>query len=118
MITAQLELDAAMSVDRIEGSAKVGAGHVQDAVGGLLGDRSMQARGMVDEAVGSAQLAYGRVQDVVRGSLHDAMGMTRKARGELQELVSERPVLAAGVALGVGLLLGMLVIGASRTARA
>jgi uncharacterized protein YjbJ (UPF0337 family) len=113
-----LELDAAMSVDRSVGSAKMGAGHVLDAVGGLLGDRSMQAKGMVDEAVGSAQLAYGQVEDVVRGSLHDAVGMSRKARGELQDLVSERPVLAAGVALAVGLLLAMLVLGASRTARA
>lgn len=106
-----------MSVDHIEGSARVGAGHVRDAVGGLLGDRPMQARGMVDEAIGSAQLVYGQVENAVRGSFDDAIGTARKARGEMRDFVSEQPILVTGVAIGVGLLLGMFVLGASRSVR-
>jgi ElaB/YqjD/DUF883 family membrane-anchored ribosome-binding protein len=75
----------------------------------------MQARGMLDEAVGAAQTAYGQAQDVVRGGLSDAARRSRQARGELQTLVSGQPVLVTGVAIGVGLLLGLLVFGASRS---
>ena len=41
--------------NRPEGTLRSMGGKVQDAVGGLTGDTSMQASGKVNEAAGSAQ---------------------------------------------------------------
>jgi len=106
-----------MSVDCIDGSERVAAGHLQDAVGGLIGDRTMQARGMFDEAAGSVQRTFGQVENAVRGGLDGTLGKARKTGRELSDFVGERPYLVTGVALGFGLVLGALALGASRVLR-
>jgi uncharacterized protein YjbJ (UPF0337 family) len=103
-----------MSMDRIEGTARQAAGRVQDAVGGLVGDGAMQAKGKLDEAVGSVQDAYGRATDTARDAFNQAADRARGARGDLEDFVIEQPLVATGVALGIGLVLGLLLLGGSR----
>jgi uncharacterized protein YjbJ (UPF0337 family) len=46
----------------IEGKIKHAAGHVKDAIGGLTGDKSLQAEGKVDQLKGKLQDGLGEVQ--------------------------------------------------------
>ena len=46
----------------LEGKIKHAAGHVKDAVGGLTGDKSLQAEGKVDQLKGKLQDGLGEVQ--------------------------------------------------------
>lgn len=46
----------------LKGKIKHAAGHVKDAIGGLTGDKSMQAEGKVDQLKGSVQDKFGEVQ--------------------------------------------------------
>jgi uncharacterized protein YjbJ (UPF0337 family) len=103
-----------MSMDRIEGVVRQGAGRVEDAVGGLVGDGAMQARGKLDEAVGSVQDAYGRATHTARGAARQVVDSASGARNALQDFVSEQPLLATAAALGIGLMLGLLLLGGGR----
>lgn len=80
-----------MDENQIAGAAKTVAGKVQDAWGGLTGDNATQAEGKVRQLAGKAQGIYG-----------DAVDQTKTA-------VSENPLAALGVALGVGFLIGLYV---------
>jgi len=117
-----------MATDRIAGAVRNGAGHVQDAVGGLTGDLKTQARGKLNEAAGAAQNAYGKVRDQAEDLYDDASDRARDvaARGrrrvegsyaDLERLVGDAPMPAVAIAMGVGLLLGLL-LGSSGTAYA
>ena len=77
--------------NRVEGFAKNMGGKVQDAVGGLTGDSSTQARGKVNEATGSLQNMYGQAADEVR------------------DFASEQPVVALIAAVSVGVILGFFL---------
>ncbi len=103
-----------MSLDRIEGVAKQGVGKAKGAVGDMLGDTGLQAKGALDEAVGTVQETYGRVSDTARGAIREAAGRARSARSDLEDFVDQQPVLVAAIALGVGLALGLLLLGGSR----
>ena len=46
----------------LKGKIKHAAGHVKDAIGGLTGDKSMQAEGKVDQVKGKVQDKFGEVQ--------------------------------------------------------
>ena len=46
----------------ITGKIKHAAGHVKDALGGLTGDKSLQAEGKVDQLKGKLQDGLGEVQ--------------------------------------------------------
>lgn len=46
----------------LEGKLKHAAGHVKDAVGGLTGDKSLQAEGKIDQLKGKLQDGLGEVQ--------------------------------------------------------
>ena len=80
-----------MDENRIQGTAKDVGGKLQDAVGGLTGDTSTQARGKANQAAGQAQDAYGQMLDEVTGFAKD------------------QPVVALLSAAGVGLVLGYLI---------
>ena len=80
-----------MDENRIEGTAKDLGGKVQDAVGGLTGDGSVQARGKANQAAGQAQDVYGQVVD------------------EVTSFARDQPVAALLSAAGVGLVLGYLL---------
>jgi uncharacterized protein YjbJ (UPF0337 family) len=105
-----------MSLDQIEGSAKQGIGRVQETVGDAIGDTGMQAKGVLDEAVGAVQQTYGRVSDTARGAFNQAADRARGARGDFEDFAGENPVLVAGIALGIGLAFGLLLLGGSRLA--
>lgn len=104
-----------MVEDQIEGAARQGVGRVQDAVGGLVGDERTQARGKLNEAAGSLQNAYGKVKDQAQ----DAIGQVKDRAGdtydEVEAYVREQPLTALGIAVGVGLVLGLLLHGGRRT---
>ena len=80
-----------MDENRIEGTAKDVGGKLQDAVGGLTGDSSVQARGKANQAAGQAQNAYGQMVD------------------EVTSFAKDQPVTALLSAAGVGLVLGYLL---------
>lgn len=82
-----------MTDDRIEGAVRKGVGRVQDAVGGLTGDGSTQARGKANEAAGSAQNAFGKVV------------------GQAEDLARDQPLVAVGAAFAVGVVVGLLLRG-------
>ena len=66
-----------MSDDRIEGAARNSLGHVQDAVGGLVGDTRTQAKGKFNEVAGKAQNAYGKVRDQADEALGDVRAQAK-----------------------------------------
>jgi len=77
--------------NRIEGAVKNIGGKIQDAVGGLTGDTSTQARGKANQAEGKVQGTYGEVLDDVRS------------------YAADQPIAAVMAAMGVGVLLGFLL---------
>lgn len=48
--------------DSAEGKARHLKGHLKDAVGGLTGDKSLQAEGKLDQASGKLQDALGKAE--------------------------------------------------------
>ena len=53
--------------DRIEGSAKQGAGKVKEWVGKVTGDSKTEAEGKADQVKGKIQNTVGSLKDAVRG---------------------------------------------------
>ncbi len=80
-----------MDENRFEGTAKDIGGKLQDAVGGLTGDTSTQARGKANQAAGQMQDTYGKVVD------------------QLQDLTHNQPLTVLLSTLGIGLLFGYLL---------
>jgi uncharacterized protein YjbJ (UPF0337 family) len=105
-----------MSLDQIEGAARQGIGRMKETIGDAIGNPGLQAKGVLDEALGTVQETYGRVSDGARGAIRQAAGRARSARGDLEDLVDQQPVLVAAIALGVGLAIGLLLLGGSRVA--
>lgn len=117
-----------MSEDRIEGALRNGAGHIQDGVGGLVGDTKTQLRGKLNEAAGSAQNSFGKAKDRARDLYDDAADRARDAAAEgrhraqrgyddFEDLLRGAPVPAVAIAMGIGLVFGLL-LGSSGTAYA
>ncbi len=52
-----------MHKDETNGSAKKLGGKVKESIGGVTGDRAMEADGRADQAEGSAQKAADKVKD-------------------------------------------------------
>jgi uncharacterized protein YjbJ (UPF0337 family) len=100
-----------MSDDRIEGAARKGLGHVQDAVGGLIGDSKTQIKGKLNEAAGTAQNAYGKVRDQAGDVYAQARDQAQDVYSDLDSYVRNQPLVAVGVGFGVGLALGYLMRG-------
>ena len=104
-----------MSDDRIEGTAKQGVGRVQDAVGGLLGSDKTQAKGKLNEAAGALQDTYGQVKDQAADVLDQAKDQAQDTYDQVESFIREQPFAAAAVAVGVGLVLGMMLRGGRKT---
>ncbi len=79
-----------MNRDQVVGAAQNAAGRVQDAAGALAGDPMTQVDGKVLQMRGQARGVYGDL------------------RNSLSHLAGDRPAAALGLALGVGVLLGLL----------
>ena len=73
-----------MNNSQIEGTAQDLGGKVKDAVGGLTGDASLQAEGKADQGIGQLKSFGGKAVDFAK----------------------KQPLVAAGITLVVGLLLG------------
>lgn len=103
--------------DQVVGVARQGLGRVQDAVGGLTGDAALQ--GKISEAAGAAQHVFGEAKSSLLEAVDDIVGTVRgevhAQLGTVEDYVVARPLQALGVAAGVGLLLGLLLRGRSRT---
>lgn len=104
-----------MTDDRIEGALRKGAGHVQDAVGGLTGDAGTQGKGKLNEAAGSVQNAYDKAVDSAEGAIEQVRGQAQDMLGEVEDYIRQQPLAAAGVAAGIGILLGMMLRGGHKT---
>jgi len=74
----------------VEGTVRDFGGKFQDAVGGLTGDASTQAKGKWNQAAGKAQRTFGEASDELRGN------------------VASSPLLALAIVGGVGFALGFL----------
>ena len=91
-----------MDEDRIEGAAGNIGGKAKDAVGGLVGDTSLQAQGKIDQVSGRVQNAYGSAKDAV------GEGASTLA-DQLEEFVQHQPIVALLSAATVGFLLARLI---------
>ena len=80
-----------VDTNEAEGTVKDTVGKLQDGMGGLLGDTGAQAKGKAKQFAGQAQEYYGDTLDTVR------------------DVASDQPLLALGVAAGVGFVLGALL---------
>ena len=89
-----------MTDDRVEGGVKKGVGRVEDAWGGLTGDAGTQAKGKVNQAAGAVQDVVGQAKD-----------RAQDVYGGVESYAKEQPVVALGVALGVGVILGFVLRG-------
>jgi uncharacterized protein YjbJ (UPF0337 family) len=65
----ELQENATMDKDRIEGAAKQAKGAVKEAVGKVTGDAKTQAEGKADKAEGKVQNAVGGAKDAARDAL-------------------------------------------------
>ncbi|PIB92122.1 CsbD family protein [Caulobacter sp. FWC2] len=105
--------------DQVMGVAKQGVGRVQDAFGGLTGDGATQAKGKLNEAVGSAQQAYGQLasgmRDVVGGGLETVRGEIHDRLDTVESYVKGKPLPAVAIAATIGVVLGLLLRGRSKT---
>lgn len=77
--------------NKVEGFARNVGGKLQDAVGGVTGDGSTQARGKANQAAGQAQSMYGDVVDEVR------------------DFTTDKPFGALLAAVGLGVVIGFLL---------
>jgi uncharacterized protein YjbJ (UPF0337 family) len=91
-----------MTDDRIEGAVREGVGHVQDAVGGLVGDEGTQIKGKLNQAAGSVQNAYGKA----RGA---AESQAKELYGEFEDFAQRRPLASIGIGVSLGVVLGFLM---------
>lgn len=80
-----------MDSNKIEGATDQVAGKLKEGLGSVLGDRATEAEGKAQQFGGQAQSAYGDALD------------------SLRDVTADQPLLAVGVAVGVGFLLGVLV---------
>jgi len=88
-----------MDENTVDGAVTEGMGKLKDAAGGLTGDTSLQGEGKFDQLSGKAQRQFGDTIDDAQDQLETAVSAIR-----------DRPLVAIGIATGVGFLLGLLLI--------
>ena len=91
-----------MDENRVEGAATNIGGKIKDAVGGLVGDTSLQTQGKTDQAGGRVQNAYGSAKDV----LGDGAG---NLADQIEEFVQDKPIVALLSAATIGFLFARLI---------
>ena len=89
-----------MFTDTLDGAAKQHFGRLEEAVGDVIGDRQLQAKGVLDDAAGAVEQVDGLASDTAHEALSQAARRARNARGDLEDLVAGRPILATGITLG------------------
>ena len=91
-----------MDENRFEGAATNLGGKVKDAVGGLVGDTSLQTQGKSDQISGRVQNAYGSAKDPVGDG---AATLT----DQIEEFVQDKPIVALLSAATIGFLFARLI---------
>jgi uncharacterized protein YjbJ (UPF0337 family) len=66
LLGAEYPRRVCMDKEHVKGAADKAKGAVKDAVGGLTGDRKLQAEGKMDKAKGAMHSAIGDVKDAVK----------------------------------------------------
>ncbi len=87
-----------MNSDTVKGQEDDLAGQVQEGIGNLTGDGTMEARGAAKQVAGQAQKAYGQAKEQVR-----------ETGQQLANQVEQQPIISVMVAGVVGFALGLLV---------
>ena len=80
-----------MSEQQVNGGVNQGVGRVKEAAGALLGDLKIEAQGRAQQMRGQAESLYG-----------DAME-------RITSVTTEKPAVALGTALGIGVIIGILL---------
>ena len=76
---------------QINGGVNQGVGRVREAAGALLGDLKIEAQGRAQQLRGQAESLYGDTMERLNAATH------------------ERPAVALGTALGIGVIIGILL---------
>jgi uncharacterized protein YjbJ (UPF0337 family) len=105
--------------EQVTGLANQGVGRIQDAVGGLTGDAELQAKGKIKEAVGTVQQAFGQakggVQDAFEETLEGVREQIHQQLDAVETYVVSKPLPAVAIASAIGIVLGLLLRGRSKT---
>lgn len=118
-----------MNENGIEGAVKNGLGKVERVAGDALDNPGMAAKGAAKQVEGNAQAATGKAQEALNDAIEKVTALVAKLKDQVNDLygqandrahkvaervdpyVHENPYQAAGVALAVGLLAGLLIAG-------
>jgi uncharacterized protein YjbJ (UPF0337 family) len=105
--------------EQVTGVANQGVGRIQDAVGGLTGNAELQAKGKIKEAVGTVQQAFGQakggVQDAFEETLEGVREQIHEQLDAVETYVVSKPLPAVAIAGAIGIVLGLLLRGRSKT---
>ena len=80
-----------MEEQQINGGINQGVGRVKEAAGALLGDLKIEAQGRAQQVRGQAESLYGDTMERITSA------------------TTERPAVALGAALGIGVIIGILL---------
>ncbi len=80
-----------MDEQQVNGGVNQGVGKVKEAAGALLGDLKIEAQGRAQQIRGQAESLYGDTVERITTATH------------------ERPAVALGTALGIGVIIGILL---------
>lgn len=58
--------------NEVEGTIRNAGGKLQDTIGGLTGDESLQAKGKLNQAAGNAQKTFGAAAEEIRDTVKDS----------------------------------------------
>jgi uncharacterized protein YjbJ (UPF0337 family) len=104
-----------MNKDNIEGGVRKTAGQFEETVGRAFQDKKTTGRGLEDQAAGAAQNAYGHTKDMVSQASDNLSQTASIARDQvasfeanLEERIKTNPLVAVGVAIGIGFVLGKI----------
>ncbi len=80
-----------MDEQQVNGGVNQGVGRVKEAAGALLGDIKIEAQGRAQQIRGQAESLYGDTLE------------------RITTATTEKPAVALGAALGVGVIIGILL---------
>ena len=80
-----------MDEQQVNGGLNQGVGRVKEAAGALLGDIKIEAQGRAQQTRGQAESLYGDTLE------------------RITTATTEKPAVALGAALGVGVIIGILL---------
>ena len=105
-----------MDKDKIEGGVRKTAGKFEETVGRAFQDKQTTGQGLYDQAAGAAQNAYGQAKDIVSQAsdnlsqtASDAQDQVASFEESLEERIKSNPLVAVGVAVGIGFFLGKIM---------